>query len=227
MSVYSDLGLTATSGATTYGTNTTKQANDELTQEDFLSLLTTQLSYQDPSNPVDNSQMITQLSQMNMVSGIASLNDTATKLSDSVTSSQALMASSLVGQEVQLSGNTGYFDGVEASQFVIKAGSGAEGMVLNITDVNGSLINSIDIGDGSGDINLYWDGTDANGAKVNPGNYNYSINGRVNGTSTSVPVYAYAKVSSVTLGQGLDGTVLNLLGGGTMNMNEVKNIGGI
>ena len=106
MSVYSDLGLTATSGAGTAGASTTKKPNDALGQEEFLSLLTTQLSYQDPSNPVDNSQMVTQLAQMNMVSGIASLNDTATSLSNSVTSSQALMASSLVGQEVQLSGNT-------------------------------------------------------------------------------------------------------------------------
>lgn len=227
MSVYSDLGLTATSGAGTAGASTTKKPNDALGQEEFLSLLTTQLSYQDPSNPVDNSQMVTQLAQMNMVSGIASLNDTATSLSNSVTSSQALMASSLVGQEVQLSGNTGYFDGVEASQFAIKAGEGAQDMVLNITDANGSLINSIKIGDGSGDINLYWDGTDSTGAKAKPGNYSYSVSGRVNGTSSTVPVYAYAKVSSVSLGQGLDGTVLNLLGGGTLKMNEVKNIGGI
>ncbi|MEL0606529.1 flagellar hook capping FlgD N-terminal domain-containing protein, partial [Pseudoalteromonas undina] len=34
------------------------EESDSLTQEDFFSLLTQQLSYQDPSNPADNDKMI-------------------------------------------------------------------------------------------------------------------------------------------------------------------------
>ncbi len=226
MSIYTDLGLTGAAQTST-STSTTKKSNDTLGQEEFLSLLTTQLAYQDPSNPVDNSQMVTQLAQLNMVTGIASLNDTATNLSGTITSSQALLASSLVGQDVKLSGNTGYFDGADAMQFSINAGDNATDMVLSISDANGSVINTVDIGAGSGDINLYWDGTDANGNKAAAGNYSFSVNGKVNGTGTSLPVFAYAKVSSVTLGNGLNDSVLNLLGGGKMSMNDVKNIGGI
>ncbi len=49
---------------------TTTEESDALTQEDFFSLLTQQLSYQDPSNPADNDQMIAQMTNFTMEQGI-------------------------------------------------------------------------------------------------------------------------------------------------------------
>ena len=201
MSIYESIGLSTVSSVKAQAeADAAKKGNNTLGQEEFLSLLTTQLSYQDPTNPVDNSQMVTQLAQLNMVSGIADLNNSVSDLTANVTSSQALMASGLVGQDVKLNTNTAYFNGSDATQFMIDAGSGAVGMKISITDAAGTLINVIDLGDGSGDINLYWDGTD-------------------------IPVYGYGTVSSVTLGNGLKDTVLNLQGGGTIQMSEVRNFG--
>ena len=48
----------------------TEEKDDTLTQEDFFSLLTQQLSFQDPSKPADNDQMIAQLPNFNMAEGI-------------------------------------------------------------------------------------------------------------------------------------------------------------
>ncbi len=225
-SIYESIGLSTVSSVKAQAeADAAKKGNNTLGQEEFLSLLTTQLSYQDPTNPVDNSQMVTQLAQLNMVSGIADLNNSVSDLTANVTSSQALMASGLVGQDVKLNTNTAYFNGSDATQFMIDAGSGAVGMKVSITDAAGTLVNVIDLGDGSGDINLYLDGTDKNGNTVPSGSYSFSVTGRQNGTSAAIPVYGYGTVSSVTLGNGLKDTVLNLQGGGTIQMSEVRNFG--
>ena len=49
-------------------------------QTTFLRLLTTQLQNQDPTNPMDSSQMTSQLAQINTVTGISQLNTTLTSL---------------------------------------------------------------------------------------------------------------------------------------------------
>ena len=53
----------------------TEKKSDALTQEDFFSLLTQQLSFQDPSKPADNDQMISQMTNFTMAEGISGLNE--------------------------------------------------------------------------------------------------------------------------------------------------------
>jgi flagellar basal-body rod modification protein FlgD len=45
-----------------------------LGQADFLRLLTTQLQQQDPTEPVDNNQMIAQMAQITSAAGIGEIN---------------------------------------------------------------------------------------------------------------------------------------------------------
>ena len=45
-----------------------------LTQDQFLKLLTAELRNQDPTNPISSQDLVTQMSQVSTVSGIAQLN---------------------------------------------------------------------------------------------------------------------------------------------------------
>lgn len=60
-----------------------------LGQSDFLKLLTTQLTMQDPTDPVDNKEMIAQMAQFSSLAGLSQINDTLklilTKLDDIAT----------------------------------------------------------------------------------------------------------------------------------------------
>ena len=47
-----------------------------LGQSDFIRLLTTQLKQQDPTDPVDNKEMIAQMAQFSTLSGIENVNST-------------------------------------------------------------------------------------------------------------------------------------------------------
>lgn len=46
-----------------------------LGQADFLKLLTVQLQQQDPSSPVDQTEMLAQMAQFSMLSGITEINE--------------------------------------------------------------------------------------------------------------------------------------------------------
>ncbi len=52
----------------------------QLSQTDFLTLLTTQLRYQDPTSPVDQDAFVSQLSQFSTLEGINTLNDGFSKM---------------------------------------------------------------------------------------------------------------------------------------------------
>ena len=52
----------------------------QLSQEDFFSMLTEQLANQDPTKPVDNDQMVAQMTSFTMADGISQLNESLKRL---------------------------------------------------------------------------------------------------------------------------------------------------
>jgi flagellar basal-body rod modification protein FlgD len=67
---------TAASSAATASASSPKNSWSSLGANDFIKLLTAQLSNQDPTEPVDNSQMIAQLAQFSSLSAANSTSDT-------------------------------------------------------------------------------------------------------------------------------------------------------
>ena len=53
--------------------STVPKSKDQLGQEDFLKLLTTQLQKQDPFAPMENGEFIAQMAQFSTVTGITSM----------------------------------------------------------------------------------------------------------------------------------------------------------
>ncbi len=223
MSIYGDIGLTTSSTSTS--TSKTGSNSSTLTQSDFLSLLTTQLSYQDPTKPVDNSQMVNQMAQISTVSGISSLNDSVSNLSTIVTSSQALMASSLVGQKVLLPSNTGYLSEGGSMTGVVATGTGASDLTLSIKNAAGSVVYQSSIsGDQVDNVPFSWDGKDSSGNTLPEGKYTVSVNGLVNGKSQELSGLLYGKVNSVTLGSSSTSTSLNINGLGSISLSKILEI---
>lgn len=71
-------------------------------QSSFLTLLVAQLKNQDPTNPLQNNELTTQLAQISTVSGIEKLNTTLGSVSGQLNSSQSLQASNLIGHGVMI-----------------------------------------------------------------------------------------------------------------------------
>lgn len=224
MSIYSDIGLKS-SAPTTESTSTSKKKSSTLTQEDFLSLLTTQLAYQDPTKPVDNAQMVSQMAQISTVDGITSLNSSVSNLSTVVTSSQALMASSLVGQKVLLPSSTGYIGSGTGMSGVVATGDGASDLTISIKNSSGAVVYQTNVsGDQNGNVPFSWDGKDAKGNALPEGKYTVSATGLVDGKSQALSGLVYGKVNSVTLGSNSTSTALNINGLGSVKLSNILEV---
>lgn len=105
-------------------TSVTDAAGDALDRDAFLQLLVTQMQNQDPTAPMDNSQMIAQLAQFSALEQMQNLNDTATAVSGNIDQLNFISANSLVGRKVTaLDSNgdtvTGVVDQVHMSGSVV------------------------------------------------------------------------------------------------------------
>ncbi len=84
---------------------TEKTASDGLGQDAFLELMLTQIKHQDPLSPMESGDFLSQIAQFGTVNGITELNKSFAALTSSLQSSQALQASTMVGNTVLVPGN--------------------------------------------------------------------------------------------------------------------------
>lgn len=197
--------------------------SQQLTQEDFFSLLSQQLSMQDPFKPVDNDQMIAQMASFSTVDGISKLNDQIVNLNSVMTSSQALQASGLVGRKVLLPTDTGYVSPDSPGlNGVISTTEKIPVINIRIEDEKGQVVRTFTV-DGSkgGNTDVKWDGLDDKGEPVAAGNYAIKASGLVNDKSQALAVSTYGHVSSVSLGTAATGAILNLKGGMAFKLSDV------
>jgi flagellar basal-body rod modification protein FlgD len=76
-----------------------RTANQQLGKDDFLKLLLTQLSNQDPTSPMQNTEFIAQMAQFSSLEQMTNMNNGFTKLASSLSSSEAV---SIIGKTVEL-----------------------------------------------------------------------------------------------------------------------------
>ena len=68
-----------------------KGSANQMGQQDFLRLMTAQLSQQDPFNPVDNQEMVAQMAQFSSLAGITETNSTLQQISEQLTAQTLLL----------------------------------------------------------------------------------------------------------------------------------------
>src|SRR6187455_380963 len=78
--------------------NAANKQKTELNQEDFLTLMISQLKNQDPFKPLDPSQYVGQLAQFSSVSGLADINKNISALTSSLRGNQVLDGAALIGR---------------------------------------------------------------------------------------------------------------------------------
>tara|TARA_R110000787_G_scaffold215561_3_gene324655 strand:+ start:552 stop:1211 length:660 start_codon:yes stop_codon:yes gene_type:complete len=206
------------------GTSSTGGSSSQsLGQDDFLKLMLTQFSNQDPLKPLDNQQFLGQLAQFSVVSGVQSLNQSFAGLSGLIGADQALQASSLVGRDVLVNsdslvlGDTGAQGG-----FDLPASSA--GVQVEILDINGERIRLIPLGSQPAGVGVFeWDGLDDAGQAVEPGLYHMNITAEQAGQSVAVTSLARANVESIHLG-GAQGPLLDLSGLGQAQIGWIRQL---
>lgn len=83
-----------------------------MNQEDFLKILLTQLTYQDPMKPMDNQEFMAQMAQFTSLEQTQQLND---KISTLISNQAALQSVGLIGRTVDISSASGAVTGTVVS----------------------------------------------------------------------------------------------------------------
>lgn len=199
----------------------------QLGQEDFFALMTQQLAYQDPFKPADNSDMIAQMTAFTSADGINQMSEKLSGLSEVMTSSQALQASSLVGQKVLLPSDLGYWDQSDKIDGVAVTGEGASNVVIRVHNEKGEVVRTMSLeGPQRGNVPFSWDGLNEQGEPVASGRYKMKVSGLVNNQREDLNSLVFGRVDSVTLGSANSPTLVNLSGLGGVPLNQVLEIAG-
>jgi flagellar basal-body rod modification protein FlgD len=190
-----------------------------LSQADFLSLLTQQMRNQDPTKPMDSSQMVSQLAQISQVSATQALQSSFDGLSAALQGNQILQASGMVGRSVVVPSAAGTLrDGGLDGAVNVPDGGGQ--VLVKISDTHGNVLRTISLGTPpAGLARFHWDGTGDGGQALPAGTYGLAAQAG----DTAVATYVSGKVTGVGM-TGSDGTYLDVDGFGGALLSQVAQI---
>ena len=203
---------TAPSALPTAGADASLNSDFEV----FLQMLTAQMKYQDPLNPVDSTDYATQLATFSGVEQAVLTNDLLKSLTTQMTVGGLSDMASWVGREARTSAPT-YFDGKPIELFPQAIGA-TDTKEIIVRDESGAEVQRIPYASGSESIQ--WAGVQANGTPMQAGLYSFQIVGKANGDVTGqAGVDVYSKVNEVRIEAGQ--TMLIMQGGASVPSNQV------
>ncbi|AKJ69711.1 flagellar basal body rod modification protein FlgD [Pandoraea thiooxydans] len=215
-------GTGGSSGAS--GSSSASGSSATSLQNNFLQLLVAQMNNQDPLNPMDNSQVTSQLAQISTVSGLNQLNTTLSSITGQINSSQNLQAAGLVGKGVLVPGSTVGVSGGQATPFGVQLPAAADTVTVDIVSPSGATVRTLHEGAlAAGPQVLTWDGKDNNGVTVADGSYTVKVTATANGQNVGPTALNYQVVSSVVTGAN-GAPSLNLGTGGVVSLSSVQEI---
>ncbi len=175
----------------------------------FLKMLTTQITNQDPLNPMEGSDFAVQLATFSGVEQQARTNQLLEALGLRMGLSGLSQLSGWIGKEARSAAPVWFGDSPLTLE--VQPDRNADQVVLVTQDSYGRTVSREEIGPGAGQID--WFGLDAAGAKLPDGAYGFQVESWRDGAVIATrPAEAYARVIEARL---VDGeSVLVLEGGG-------------
>ena len=195
-----------------------------MTQGDFLKLLTAQLQAQDPTNPVDNSQFVSQMAQFSQLSAtqdlLSSVNSLGSTVGGAMQTAQTVGASSMLNHQVLVPATSLSYLGTAATGGINVATPG--NVSVTIADSTGKVVRTLNLGNlDSGLSQFSWDGQDDSGNPVAQGVYSIAATG---GAGAALDTYVAGKVTAVGYGGSTVGTYLQVAGVGGVALSQVAQI---
>ncbi|MDX6020086.1 flagellar hook assembly protein FlgD [Scandinavium sp. V105_16] len=214
-------GVSTRNGDTTYGSGVSANDNTAAGMNNlFMQLLVAQIQNQDPLNPTDGTEYVSQLAQLTQVQSMETMSQLMANNAVLMDNLQTLSTGNLVGQKVMVQTDTLETDGSTSVNGRLTLDHAANTVTVVVKDEAGNET-KIELGkQEKGEVNFNID-PEALGLKE--GTYTLSV---VTDTEdTNVPIEIGGVVNNVRIP--LDGspTVLNITGVGEVAYNNISQFG--
>jgi len=180
-----------TSGAATAAEKSQTKLADDFDQ--FLSLLTTQLQFQDPLDPMDSSEFTNQLVSFTQVEQAVAANKNLENLISRVKSADMSNAVGYLGTEVTIqTDRAGLRDGLATWEYGLSTNS--EETLLTVRDSNGKILHEIAGNNKAGLHDFIWEAPE----NTPDGIYQLTVTAKTaDGTDVQTAIYSKGKVETV------------------------------
>lgn len=160
---------TATSTSNSASSAATKAVNENF--DLFLSMLTTQLQNQDPLDPMDTSEMTSQLVSYTQVEQNIATNKNLEDLISLTKAQSSEQAVSYIGKQVEALNSTGKLSSGQNVNWKYSLASNATEVTLSVVDASGNTVYTKTTSGNAGTHDFAWDGTKSDGTKASDGTY--------------------------------------------------------
>lgn len=194
-----------------------------LGKDDFMKLLTAQMSNQNPLKPADDTQMLAQLAQFSSLEQLTELNGTAKTSNTALGAINVTSAVGYIGKSVVAGGDKINKGTSGCSPVYYTAPGEVDTIKAHVYDASKRIVDTVVLsGTGEGEHTFTWDGANSQG-KLPEGNYTVGFEARdENGKLLNVGSKVAGKVTGVTSQDGR--TVLELEGGRTVNLVDISRV---
>ncbi len=197
-----------------------------LGKDEFLKLFVTQLEVQDPLNPLDSTEFTAQLAQFSSLEQLSNSSASLEALVNAQNTQSNLLAVGMIGRDVVARGSD-FSLGTGGADLSYSFAQNVNGAVITIKSDAGTVVRTVELGSlTAGEGAYHWDGTDASGAMLPPGDFTFEINGVDDFGST---VHGETRITGTVTGLRFEGgqTVLDVGGRSVAVANVIRvEIGG-
>nr|WP_272906288.1 flagellar hook capping FlgD N-terminal domain-containing protein [Aeromonas jandaei] len=162
-------------------------------RNEFLQMMVAQIQNQDPTNPLDGAQYVTQLAQFSMVEGVESLKLLQQKSINMMDTQQVLQSTDLIDKEVMVPSKTLTKSDDKAIRGQVELAGAADQVELKVYDEHGTLVATKSWGESKPG------GLDYELPELPAGEYSFEVKASLNGVATTSKNYVASKVDRVTL----------------------------
>ena len=176
--------------------------------DNFLTILTTQLQYQDPLSPMETNEFTNQLVMFTGVEQQVQQNQNLEELIALQSNNLAIGAVTYIGKVVEASGNTTTMKDGNAD-FSYTLPQNAKTAALQVFNAGGKLVFAQAVDSTAGRHELSWDGIDQNGFPQPDGAYTFKVSALDDAdVLIDVETTVFGKVTGVEFAEGL--AILNV-----------------
>lgn len=187
----------------------TSKSNAAIDMTGFLTLLTKQMQYQDPFQPMDNNQMVAQMAQMSSLASQAESNAHLGAIADAVSGARISDAAGWIGRAMLVTSNITTPDRSGAYAGEITLAQATSGVGVDLVNADGDIVQSFDLGDQpAGPVSFFWDGRDDAGNAIGGEALRVQVRG-----ATPKSVATWASIAAVqSPASGTDARLITALG---------------